>query len=177
MMDRRDVMLTKSIGRSLGLAGAAIVLGITSPHAFASNATGHASAIILQAITVTENTQMNFGDVFQTGGAGTVVLTPANAISGAGFSFFGATAAGQFTATGTAGAAAVITFSSGDTLSDGAGHTIPIGTYTTDAGASPSFPGTTGSGNLVFHVGATLTVGAAQAAGNYAGTYTVTVNY
>jgi Mat/Ecp fimbriae major subunit len=177
MTDRRDIMLTKSIGRSLGLAGAVVALGLVSQPAGASNqATGHASAVILQAINLVENTAMNFGDIFQTGGAGTVTLTPANAISGAGFNFFGATSAGQFTATGTAGAPAVITFSTGDTLSNGA-QTIPIGTYTTDAGASPVFPGASGPGNLVFHVGATLTIAATQAAGSYIGTYTVTVNY
>jgi hypothetical protein len=167
-------MLTKAISRSLGLTAIALTLGVASQNAVAANATGHASALILSAISVTENTQMNFGDIFQTAGAGTVVLTPGNAISGAGFSFFGTTAAGKFTATGSATAPAVITFSSGDTLSDGAGHTIPIGTYTTDAGATPVF---TASNNLVFNVGATLTIGAAQVAGNYIGTYTVTVNY
>jgi Mat/Ecp fimbriae major subunit len=169
-------MLTKSIGRSLGLAGLAVVLGVAPHSALATSATGQASAVILQAITVTQNTAMNFGDIFQTGGAGTVTLTSAGAISGTGFSFYGTTAAGQFTAVGSAGAPAVISFSTGDTLTSG-GNTIPMGTYTTSVTSPTTFPGTTGSGSLVFTVGATLTIAANQASGNYAGTYTVTVNY
>jgi Mat/Ecp fimbriae major subunit len=176
MTDRRDIMLTKSIGRSLGLAGLAAVLGLAPHSALATNGTGTATAVILQAITVTQNQAMNFGDIFQTGGAGTVVMTSTGAISGTGFTFYGATAPGQFTAVGSAGAPAVISFSTGDTLTSGA-NTIAMGSYTTSVASPTTFPGTTGSGSLVFTVGATLTIGATQATGNYTGNYTVTVNY
>jgi Mat/Ecp fimbriae major subunit len=171
-------MRTKTIVRSLGLASAVVALGFVSQHAIAANsATGHASAVILQAINLVETTQLNFGDIFQTGGAGTVTLSTGNVVSGAGFNFFGTTAPGVFTATGSGGAPAVITFSSGDKLTDTVGDLIPMGTYTTDQGATPSFPAGTGATNLVFKVGATLTIAANQPSGNYAGTYTVTVNY
>ena len=166
-------MFTKRTVRLL-TASAALALGLASHQALATSQTGHASAVILSAITVTENTQLNFGDISAPAAGGTVTLSPANAISGTGFTFVGSTAAGNFTATGSATQPAVITFSTGDTLSDGSGHTLAIGSYTTDAGASPTF---NGSGNLTFNVGAQLTVGASQVAGSYSGTYTITVNY
>src|SRR5579863_2907330 len=147
-------MLLKRMSRSIAVAAAVTGLGLASHSALATTQTGHASANILAAITVTENTQLNFASISAPAGGGSVVLTAANGISGAGFTFVGTTAAGQFTATGTATSPAVITFSSGDTLSDGAGHTLGLGTYATDAGGTPAFDG---SGNLVFHVGATLT--------------------
>ena len=109
-------MITKMQNRSLALAAATIALGLGSQQALATSQTGHASAAIVQAIVVTENTQMNFGFVIPPAGAANVVLTPANVISGAGFTFVGGNVAGRFTATGTASQPAVITFSSGDTL-------------------------------------------------------------
>lgn len=165
-------MFTKVQSRSLALAAATIAVGLGSQQALATSQTGHASAAIVQAIVVTENTQMNFGFVIPPAGAANVVLTPANVISGAGFTFLGGNVAGRFTATGTAGQPAVITFSSGDTLT-GPGTAMALDTYTTDAGGSPVFT----AGSLTFNVGATLHVGASQTAGSYSGTYTVTVNY
>ncbi|HXZ02220.1 MAG TPA: DUF4402 domain-containing protein [Stellaceae bacterium] len=169
-------MFTKRMSRSLALAAALTGLGLASQQALATSQTGHANAVILQAITVTENTQLNYADISAPAGGGTVTVTAAATPSetGTGFTFLGTPAAGQFTATGSASQTAVITFSTGDTLSDGAGHTMNLGNYTTDAGSSPAF---NSSGNLVFHVGADLTVGANQVAGTYTGTYTVTVNY
>ncbi len=169
-------MGTKYWNRSLALAAATVAVGLASDEAMATNQTGHASAAIVQAISINENTQMNFGFIVPPAGGGTVVLSPGNALSGAGFTFLGGNLAGQFTAQGTTGQPAVITFSSGDSLAatSGPGTPIPLGSFTTDAGASPVF----GVGNsLTFNVGATLTVGASQAPGSYSGTYTVTVNY
>jgi Mat/Ecp fimbriae major subunit len=167
-------MFKIKLGRSLALVAATATFGLASHEALATSQTGHASATILAAITVTENTQLAFASISPPAGGGNVVLTPGNVISGAGFTFIGTTAAGNFTATGAATSPAVITFSSGDTLSDGASHTMAFGTFTTDAGGSPTF---SGGGSLTFNVGSTLVVGAAQVAGAYTGTYTVTVNY
>jgi Mat/Ecp fimbriae major subunit len=165
-------MFKKMQTRSLALAAVALAVGLGSHQALATSQTGHASAAIVQAIAVTENTQMNFGFIIPPAGAANVVLTPANAISGAGFTFLGGNAAGNFTALGTTSQPAVITFSSGDTLT-GPGTAMALDTFTTDAGGSPVFT----AGSLTFDVGATLHVGASQTAGSYIGTYTVTVNY
>jgi len=164
-------MITKMQSRSLALAAAAIAVGVGSHQALATSQTGTAKAVILQAISLTENTNLNFGNILPPAGAANVVLTPANVISGPGFTFLGGNAAGNWTALGTAGQPAVITFSSGDTLT-GPGTAMALDTYTTDAAA------TFGAGNtLTFNVGATLHVGSPQTAGAYSGIYTITVNY
>ncbi len=50
---------------------------------------------------------------------------------------------------------------------------MTIDTFNHDAGATPTLAG----GSDTFNVGATLHVGATQAAGTYSGTFSVTVNY
>jgi len=72
-----------------------------------------------------------------------------------------------------AGQAAIISFSSGNSLT-GPGVAMALGTFITDAGIAPSFPP---GGILIFHIGATLSVNANQAPGLYQGTYSVTANY
>lgn len=168
-------MFTNIRSRSLALAAVSLAVGLGAHQALAANATGHASAQIVQAISVTENTPMSFGLIIPPAVGGDVVLSAAGAPSGAGFTFQGGAVAGNFTALGTATEPAVITFSTGNTLTGPAGSTpMAFDTFTTDAGASPTFQ----AGNtLTFNVGATLHVGSAQLAGPYSGTYTVTVNY
>ena len=56
----------------------------------------------------------------------------------------------------------------------GPGTAMALGNFTHDAGGSPAFDG---SGDLSFNVGADLTVNASQAAGEYSGSYSVTVDY
>ena len=51
---------------------------------------------------------------------------------------------------------------------------MSVDTFNHDAGATPSL---SGGGSDTFNVGATLNVGATQAAGTYSGTFDVTVNY
>lgn len=160
----------------LGLLGLTVLSTVAvSSDAFATNATGNASATIVAAITVSETTAMNFANIAPDAAGDTVTLTAAGAISAvdADTSLFGTPAAGVFDATGLASTAVTISFSSGDTLT-GPGTAMPIGSFTHNAGGSPAF---SGLGALSFNVGAALTVGAAQTVGAYTGTYTVTVDY
>ena len=167
-------MVTKMWNRSLALAAATVAVGLASNEAMATSQTGTAKAAIVQAIVLNQQTNLDFGFVVPPAGAADVTLTTANAISGPGFTFLGGNTAGKWTAQGTAGQPAVITFSASDTLTSPGGATMTVDGYNHDAGASPVF----GVGNsLTFSVGATLHVGASQAAGSYSGTYTVTVNY
>lgn len=140
----------------------------------AADQTGNASANIQQAIQITEDTAMDFATIVADSAGDTVTLTAAGAVSSTGSSTFtGTPAAGSFSVTGTPSSAVTISFSSGDTLT-GPGTAMPLGSFTTDAGGTPSFDG---SGDLSFDVGADLTVGASQTAGAYSGTYTLTVDY
>jgi Mat/Ecp fimbriae major subunit len=167
-------MLNSRFVRALALTTAIAAFGAASHEALATSQTGHASATILQAITVTENTQMNFASISAPAAGGNVVLAPAGTIGPvAGFVFVGTPAAGVFGATGSANSPAVISFSSGDTLT-GPGAAMALGTFTTNPASPTVFDG---SGNLTINVGATLTVGANQVAGAYSGTYTITVVY
>jgi hypothetical protein len=140
----------------------------------AEDATGTATAVIRAAITLVEDQGMDFGLITPNPAGDVLTITPAGAVTAAaGSDLAGTPQGGGFTATGTALSAVTISFSTGDVLT-GAGVDMPLGTFTNDAGGSPAFDG---AGDLDFDVGAQLTIGAAQAAGTYNGTYTATVDY
>jgi hypothetical protein len=154
-----------------GLAGAGVFASASV--ALATDQTGNASATIQQAISITEDTAMDFGIVAVDGSGGTVTISSAGAVSGpAGYTFSGSPAAGTFTASGDASTAVTISFTAGSLT--GPGTAMTLNNFTHDAGGTPT---TDGTGDLTFNVGGDLVVNAAQASGAYSGTYTVTVNY
>ena len=156
------------------LAGSAVLattFGATSANA--ASATANATANIVQAITIAENTVLNFGTIVPTTSAANVSVDTASVRScGAGLTCSGTAASGNFTATGTASQGVNISVGGATTLT-GAGAPMALSGLTlSNATATLSAGGTT-----TFTVGGTLTVGASQAAGVYSGTYTVNVNY
>ncbi len=154
-----------------GLAGAGVFASASV--ALATDQTGNASATIQQAISITEDTAMDFGIIAVDGSGGTVTISSAGAVSGpAGYTFSGSPAAGTFTASGDASTAVTISFTAGSLT--GPGTAMTLNNFTHDAGVTPT---TDGVGDLTFNVGGDLVVNAAQASGAYSGTYTVTVNY
>jgi hypothetical protein len=154
-----------------GVAG--IGLAASASVAFATDQTGNASAQIQQAISITEDTAMDFGTIAVDTSGGTVTIDSAGSVSGpAGYTFSGSPAAGTFTASGDASTAVTISFTAGSLT--GPGTAMTLNNFTHDAGGSPA---TDGTGDLTFNVGADLAVNASQASGAYSGTYTVTVNY
>lgn len=145
-----------------------------SMHANAADETGNASAEIIQAITVTENTPMDFSQIIPDAGGDTVSLAVDGSRSATGSStFLGSGQQGIFDITGAASQAVTVSFSSGDVLS-GPGTDMALNNFVHDAGGSPALDGT---GNLQLAVGADLGVNASQTAGAYSGTYTISVNY
>ncbi len=131
------------------------------------------SVTLLAPISISASADMDFGTVGPTGTAGTVTVTPAGARSSVDVDLLGGTpAAASFDVTGASGQTYFITLPSSDTLSSG-GNTMTVDTFNHDAGATPTLVG----GSDTFNVGATLSVGAAQAGGTYSGTFSVTVNY
>jgi hypothetical protein len=154
-----------------GLAGAGVFASASV--ALAAAQTGNASASIQQAISITENTAMDFGIIAVDGSAGTVTISSAGAVSGpAGYTFSGSPAAGTFTDSGDASTAVTISFTAGSLT--GPGTAMTLNNFTHDAGGTPT---TDALGDLTFNVGADLGVNLTQASGAYSGTYTVTVNY
>jgi hypothetical protein len=133
-----------------------------------------AFAACKKTITVTETQQMSYGTIAVTSGGGKVTIAANGTVTApGGFALSGATAAGRFHVTGSNNCPLVISFTSGSLT--GPGTAMSIRNFTTDAGSTPTLhsPG----GQFDFDVGADLIVNAAQAGGNYSGTYTVTVIY
>jgi hypothetical protein len=162
----------------------AIVMVAFSVNTFAQvSATANASATIITPITITRVNHMNFGNVAPSGVAGTVVLSPAGGRVATNCTVYAGAAAGtvtaaSFTVSGMAAYTYSILLPAAATTITGAGlpMTVDIFTSTPTVAAGGTLDGT---GNQTLLVGATLNVGANQAAGLYtSGTpFTVTVNY
>lgn len=156
----------------------AFLSGVISQSALAATETGTANARVITPITVTEITQMNFGDIQPEAGATTVTLSTTGVATPSGATVVtGSPSQGVFTVTGTTGASYSITLpADGDVQLSGPGPDMQVTGFNHDAGATP----TIGVGNSsTLNIGAVLNVdgSGAQSAGDYSGTYDVTVDY
>jgi hypothetical protein len=159
----------------------AVIFAVITTASFAqASATSTAAATIVGPIGIANNTVMNFGNVAVSAVAGTVVMTPAGVRSVTGGCTLpvitGTVAAAVFTVTGAASYTYVITLPGAATTITSGGNTMTVDTWT----STPSGTGAlSAGGSQTLTVGATLNVGASQAAGGYiSGTpFTVTVNY
>lgn len=158
------------------LLGLAFVTVFGARDVTAATATANVSAAIVPAITIANDTDMNFADVVASGSAGTVVLTTAGARSVTGGTTLGnatGTAAAAFTVTGDPSSTYSISLPASATITSSP-NTMTVNTFT----SNPSGTGTLGvGGTQALSVGATLQVGASQAQGTYTGTFDVTVAY
>jgi hypothetical protein len=174
----------KQLTKSLTLA---IVMIAFSASTFAQvNATASAAATIIAPIAILKTVDMDFGNVAVSAALGTVVLTPAGGRSTTGGVTLPATAgtvtAASFTVSGQAAFTYSITLPAGaTTISDGAGSTMTVDTWTSTPTPTGALDGT---GNQTLTVGATLNVAGSQTPGAYSsgaaggsGDFTVTVNY
>ena len=145
-----------------------------------STATATATATVITPISISKNTDMNFGNLaVASGTGGTLVLAPAgtrSSTSGVTLpSTAGTVSAATFTVTGTGSSTYAITLPGSVTLTHSGGvQTMSAGSFT----SNPSVTGVLSSGTQDIAVGATLTVAAGQLAGVYtSGNFNVTVNY
>jgi hypothetical protein len=159
----------------------ALACGINKVSAQAS-ATASASANIVTPITITKNVDMNFGNVaVQALTGGTVVMDTVGARTPtAGVTLpavAGTVAAAEFTIAGQASYTYAITLPASVTIYDaGSAHNMVVDNFT----SNPTSTGALSTGGTeTLQVGATLNVGAGQAAGAYTSStpFTVTVNY
>ncbi len=158
-----------------------VVMLLFASSAFAQvTASATASATIVTPIAITNDVDMNFGNLAVNASVGTVVLTPAGVRSATGgVSFLAATpgtiTAASFTVTGLAAATYSITLPAAALTINSGANSMTVDTWT----SSPTPTGTLTGGTETLTVGATLNVGASQAAGTYiSGTpFDVTVNY
>lgn len=160
------------------LASAAVLGGlglVGNAHAIS----GDATATVVQAIDITQNRALNFGKFVASNG-GTVTLTnvATTVVGGTSVRVSPSTAAsGQFTVTGDGAATYTLTADASTTITDG-NTTMNVTAITPSVTTGGVLSGTSGSqGSQVVYVGATLTQGAANAAGTYSGTYSITVAY
>lgn len=162
----------KSSTRFSLLATVVIAFGSLSTAALAATATGTANATVLTPMAIAATTALNFGTFSANASGGTVVVTSGGARSQTGTVALSSGTPGTnatFTVTGTGASTFAITYPGSFNVT-GPGTAMPV----TVVGAAT---GTLSGGSLVLPVGGTLTVGAAQLAGAYTGTYIMKVEY
>lgn len=160
-------MLNKKIAL-LGAAAAALV----STGANAATVTATAEVDILAPVTLAQTAGLDFGVVASGAAAGTVTMTPASdaRVCTAPLVCVGASNRGAFSVVGASTFTVGITVAASTTLTGGGAPMTVVLTPSTTTLVATGVPQT-------FFVGGALTVGAAQAAGTYTGTYTVSANY
>ncbi len=176
--------------RRLSAAILSLSAASLAPTAMGATDTATATATVLVPITVTKNTDMNFGNVFDTNGTVTLsTLGVATASTGTLPTTPGTRAAAKFTVGGANDNTFSIDFSGSSTvLSDSAStpNTMAISLLwesvtgtgaATGTAASPTTGTLNASGAATLYVGAALTVGASQVPGTYTGNVVVVVAY
>ncbi len=132
------------------------------------SATATAAATIVTPLAIANAGNLNFGNIATNATGGSVVITPAGARSTTGGvslpTTIGTVSAAAFTVTGETDYTYAITLPAGPTtIDDNNGHTMSVGTWT----STPTPTGELTGGTETLYIGATLTVGASQAAGAY----------
>ncbi len=152
------------------LAATVTAAAFVSTGAQAATATATARAQILQQVTVTRNTDLDYATIVTGAAASTVIVTPAGVRTcGVGLVCTGTATAADFSVVGTIGQVATVSVPATVSLTSGAN------TMTSTLVSSTALMTLAAVNN--FQVGGTLAVGASQSDGAYAGTFTVTVNY
>lgn len=162
-------MMNRAFAGAL-IAAAALSAGAANAAPVTASATARAN--ILQQITVTNTSDLDFGTVVSGAAASTVQISTAGARTcGAGLTCTGTTTAATFNITGTNNAVVTITGDNSVTLSNGT-TTMTASLVGNSTGGPLS---ATGTGVLT--VGGTLSLAANQADGVYTGTFNVSVDY
>lgn len=159
---------------AVGVAAISAALFAMSGGARAAEATASATSTVIESLTVNNITDLGFGVISANGTPGTVVVDVGNVRTCNNVTCLGggSVQGAAFDVLGLSLAPYVVTFSSGNTLTNGTGGTMDLDTFTDN---STGILDADGSTNL--RVGATLNVNPNQAAGVYIGTFTVTVSY
>ncbi|PQM26093.1 hypothetical protein CVO77_13465 [Sphingopyxis lindanitolerans] len=185
-------MRTSPIFRALraqrGFAVVALLIApIAASPALAQDSTaGQADVIVLRPLSFFKVSDLDFGSIIASGSAGTVRIGPDGTRSRTG----GATLAGndgepaRFAGLGTPNRQVNISLGANSIWITGPGKRMRVRDF--EIGSTPTatlsttpirFTIASALGNYNFPVGATLEVGANQAPGDYAGSFTITLNY
>ena len=154
------------------IAAATLALGT---QAQAATATASATAKILAPVQLTKTSDLAFATIVTGTVADTVVVSAAGARTcGSNLTCSGSVTAAAFNVAGTASTSYAITLPGTVTISSGS-DTMSVNTFTSSKAGNTSTLNASGADS--FSVGATLAVGASQAAGNYSGSFSVAVDY
>ncbi len=169
------------------LAFAAAAAGAFASHpAWAANQTGTATSVVVRPNTLVKSDDLNFGTLAAgtTGGTATVdPVTGTRTTSGGTVAVGGGTQRAVFQGTG---GLLLITVSGDNSVTlaragGGGSMTATLTRATTTSGGGITLLGSSAtllpSGVQTYYVGGTLSVPANQPAGDYSGTFTLTVNY
>lgn len=161
----------------------ALTLGLSAP-GFAADTAVPVNAIVVRPLSLVKADDLEFGTLISGTTSGTVVI---NAATNARTSTGGVTLVGTghraiFLGAATSGRIVLISGSNSTTLARSGGLAAPLMvnlTRSTGAGVTPLFGGLAlvGAGLHTYYVGGTLNVPPNQMAGDYSGTFTLTVNY
>jgi len=154
---------------------ALLAVSAISNSAHAADATGNAGGVIIAPLQISKVTDLYFGTIApSTTAADTVVVSAAGAKTcGAELTCMTADhTAAAFDVTGQADNVYTITLPSTVSISNGAGGSMDVSSFT-----GSKATGTLTSGADSFTVGGTLAVAANQAVGTYTGTFVVAVEY
>lgn len=167
----------------IGAAGAAVIAALTlasAAQAAPVTAQATARAEIVQALTVTNTADLDFGSIALSGVAGTVVVDTNGAATCTNVTCYGTTSAASFDVTGSFNKTLTVSIPVTTTLGNGT-DTIALNNYTTSAAAVAGETYYTmvldGSGLGTFSVGGTLNLQGTESEGTYTGTFDVAVDY
>ena len=153
--------------------GAAVAAMLFAGQAQAANTvTTSASVEIAAPIAITQDAALAFGNLGPSGTSGTATVAPGASsvsVTGGVTELGGTVTSAAYTVTGASGADYSVSIPSDISLTSG-GNSMTLT-------LSENSSGTLTGGTDTFSVGGSLAIGANQAAGSYAGTFGVTVNY
>lgn len=165
--------------RSLTIAGIAFASALSSlpvDAVHAAGASGRSEAVVVRRLSLVKTEDLDWGTLVTSPLAGTATI---DAVSGARSTTGGVVAAGgttrraEFVGAGQIGLLTIVTLGASPTLANGSGGTMA----TLLALDGPGIRFLPGTGVQTIGVGGILAVGANQAAGDYIGTFTLTVTY
>ncbi len=169
--------------KSLRLAAVAAALAATSfatSASAAASATATATAEILQSLTLTADSALDFGQIAANTGGTATVHADGTVVQTGSLIWAGTRVPASFTATGSKGASVIVTLpTTASTLYLGGVTTSPNKMTLDQFDVEPTggFQLNATTGKAIFTVGGRLTVGSAQAAGVYSGSFAVSVEY
>lgn len=152
-----------------------MIFQITFKAYTADSTTTTATAKVVSPVTLVKTADLLFGTIIPTMTAGTVTMSPigGRTSSNVTLSTIALGNAAAFYLTGKSGSGFSIVLPSNITLT-GPGASMQLSVFK----STPSLVGSFNtSGNATVNVGATLAVGANQAAGVYSGSFSITVDY